>query len=179
MVTRAAEPRQLRKKPPRAICSELAFYSSAPCRSHHSSLTIKTLKSNSSDIGITARPFWGHVRKKGCASQYSCQSTRPSPRSCPLSVSDAHIHTYTHTHPIGRGICWGFGCDLFKMCSLCPLIQLSKDLLQQLLFSLFSSHFSLSHSLFVSKFLFISSSWILPGVSEMLLLSVFHQQGFL
>jgi len=56
-------------------------------------------------------------------------------------------HAHTHTHTIGRGICWVSGCDLCKMCSLCPLIQLSKDLLQQLLFSLFPSHFSLPRSL--------------------------------
>lgn len=69
----------------------------------------------------------------------------------PLPVTPAKCFWWAHTHVHAgtkeRGICWVFGCDLFKMCSLCPLIQLSKDLLQQLLFSLFPFHFSLSCSL--------------------------------
>lgn len=145
----------------------LAFYSSAPCRSHHSSLTIKTLKSNSRDIGITPKLFWGHDRKKGVPLpiQLSKHEALP-PVHARLAFWCMHAHTHTHTEWEGEYV--ESLTVIFVKCGLCALLSNSPK-------TCYSSFCFLSFplSLFVSKFLFISSSLILPGESEMLLLSFF------
>lgn len=137
MVTRAALPQELVKK--KNLQEQSAAYSAfiAPCPVVAIILSWQLRPSNliAMILELQQGPFEGMSGKGAMPPNTAVKAHGPLP------VTPAKCFWWAHTHVHGgtkeRGICWVFGCDLFKMCSLCPLIQLSKDLLQQLLFSLF------------------------------------------
>lgn len=122
-------------------------------------------------------PFERACQEKELRLPIQLSEHRALPRSLPLNVSRARASERASTHTTGRGICWVSRCDLCKMCSLCPLIQLSKDLLQQLLFSLFPSHFSRSRSLSLNFSLSLFH-WFSLVCQSCCFLFIFHQQVF-
>lgn len=100
MVTRAAVPQQRRKTSEINLRACSLFTALRPVAAIILSWQLRPSNLIAEILELQRGPFEGMSGKKGCPSQYSCQSTRPSSRSCPLSVFDAHAcaHTYTHTH---------------------------------------------------------------------------------
>lgn len=164
MVTRAAVPWQRWKTPPSAIWKRSAFTALRPVAAIILPWQLRPSNLIAEILELHRGSFEGMTGKRGCPSQYSCQSTRPSPPFMPFWCM--HAHTRTHTEWEGEYV--ESLAVIFVKCGLCALLSNSPK-------TCYSSFCFLSFplSLFVSKFLFISSSLILPGESEMLLLSFF------